>query len=124
MAIIIIWLINFLTYLCTILIPTNWDKCSEKTLKKQEIKPESKLNFIYINKSVTPKLKMVAYFNIIYFILALIVSIIIVILSNLGIEFVIIKYILLIYYLLILLKTNILEFNSLKNSNLFDLLQF
>ena len=108
-AIIGIWLINFFTYLCTILIPQRWDECSEETLKKQEIKPESKLNFIYINKSVTPKLKMVAYFNIIYFFLALIVSIIIVILSNLGIEFVI-KYILLIYIGVWLFTTGIIRF--------------
>lgn len=110
MAIIIIWLINFFTYLCTILIPQRWDECSEETLKKQEIKPESKLNFIYINKSVTPKLKMVAYYNIIYFFLALIVSIVIVILSNLGIEFVIIKYILLIYIGVWLFTTGIIRF--------------
>jgi len=109
-AIIGIWLINFFTYLCTILIPQRWDECSEETLKKQEIKPESKLNFIYINKSVTPKLKMVAYYNIIYFFLALIVSIVIVILSNLGIEFVIIKYILLIYIGVWLFTTGIIRF--------------
>ena len=98
MIIIAIWYKNFFTYFFTILFPINWDKCSEKTLKKQEIKPKSKLNFIYINKSVTPKLKMVAYFNIIYFFLALIVSIIIVILSNLGIGFIFIKYFIPIYF--------------------------
>lgn len=54
----------------------------KKTLNKQEIKKESKLNYIYFNKGAYPKLKIVAYFTILYFVVNILFTGFIVLLYN------------------------------------------
>lgn len=85
-GIILIWLFFAFWYLWFIIWPEGLDECLKKTLEKQEIKKGSKLNYIYINKSAYPKLKIVAYFTIIYFIINIIFTFIIVLLYNLGFD--------------------------------------
>ena len=81
----LVWLAYFGGYLGTIIYPNGFN-CSKKILEKQEIEKESKLNIIYFNKNAFPKLKILAYFNIIYVILNVIFTIAIIVLYNFNID--------------------------------------
>ena len=99
-GIILVWLLFVFWYLCFIIWPKELDECSKKNLEKWEIKKESKLNYIYIYKGAYPKLKIIAYFTILYFILNIVLTIFIVVFYNLGLESRILDIISFIYFIL------------------------
>ena len=62
-----IWALYYFWYYYSIISPGSIN-CSKKVLDSQELKEGSRLNFLYFNKRSFPKLKIIAYEAIIYFV--------------------------------------------------------
>ena len=80
LGLIIVWLPYFLFYFRLILFPHDINVSSDRVYYNQKIDENSKLKFIYFNKEAEPKLKIIAYEAILFFVLNLILTAIIFIL--------------------------------------------
>ena len=87
-ALITIWLLLLFWYTCFIFFsPTNvLYNMSPKTEESQKIQPNSILNIVYIRKSVTPKLKIIAIETIILWIASIVMTSVIITLWSLGVN--------------------------------------
>ena len=86
-ALIAIWLLLLFWYTCFIFFdPRNLYNMSPKTEESQKIKPNSILNIVYIRKSVTPKLKIIAIETIILWIASIVMTSVIITLWSLGVD--------------------------------------
>ncbi len=65
----VIWILFIFWYSCTIIFPNCFYNVSDKKIEKERISDKSKLNFIYIKKDVSPKLKIIAITAILLFLM-------------------------------------------------------
>ena len=103
LGLLLIWFGFVAGYIGNIIWPTNLDRCSNKTIKKQEIKEDSKLNLIYLNKGTYPRLKAVAYYIIIHFVSNIIITIFLIVLYFFKIDLKILDLISFIYFMFFLI---------------------
>ncbi len=99
----VIWALFIFWYNCTIIFPNCFYNVSDKKIEQERISDKSKLNFIYIKKDATPKLKTIAITAILLFLMNAFFTIVWVLIStNLENEL-IKKYCEIIYILLFLI---------------------